>query len=66
MKCFLSLLLFVPLATTCIADNIVYMRVPRPSIEEHLKLAQDVVAERRDDRSLHNNGRVKSLRTDPA
>jgi hypothetical protein len=46
MKCFLSLLLFVPLATTCIADNIVYMRVPRPSIEEHLKLAQDVEAER--------------------
>ena len=46
MKCCLSLLLFVPLATTCIADNIVYMRVPRPSIEEHLKLAQDVEAER--------------------
>jgi Peptidase family M28 len=46
MKCCLSLLLFVPLATMCIADNIVYMRVPRPSIEEHLKLAQDVEAER--------------------
>jgi len=46
MKCIPSLLLFVSLATTCIADNIVYMRVPRPSIEEHLKLAQDVEAER--------------------
>jgi hypothetical protein len=46
MKCILSLLLFVPLAITCIADNIVYMRVPRPSIEEHVKLAQDVEAER--------------------
>jgi VWFA-related protein len=46
MKCFLRLLVFVALATTCIADSIVYVRVHRPLIEEHLKLAQDGVGER--------------------
>jgi len=46
MKCLLRLLVFVALATTCIADSIVYVRVHRPLIEEHLKLAQDGEAER--------------------
>src|SRR5712692_7660628 len=46
MKCVLHLLVFVALATTCIADSIVYVRVYRPLIEEHLKLAQDGEAER--------------------
>ena len=46
MKCALRLLVFVALATTCIADSIVYVRVHRPLIEEHLKLANDGEAER--------------------
>jgi hypothetical protein len=46
MKNALRLFFLVTLATPCIAGSIVYMRVPRPSIEEHLKLAQDVEAER--------------------
>ena len=39
MNWFLRVLFFVVLATTCIADSIVYMRVHRPLIEEQLKLA---------------------------
>jgi VWFA-related protein len=39
MNWFLRILVFVVLATTCIADSIVYMRVHRPLIEEQLKLA---------------------------
>lgn len=46
MKYVLCLLLISTLATPCIADSIVYMRVPRPLIEEHLKLAQDAEAQR--------------------
>jgi len=39
MNWFLRVLAFLVLATTCIADSIVYMRVHRPLIEEQLKLA---------------------------
>ena len=46
MKCVLRLLVLVSLGTTCIADSIVYVRVHRPLIEEHLKLAKDGEAER--------------------
>src|SRR5712691_8501893 len=46
MKCVLRLLVFAALATLCIADSIVYVRVHRPLIEEHLKLTQDGEAER--------------------
>src|SRR6266446_8226288 len=46
MKCLLRSLVFVALATTCIADSIVYVRVHRPLIVEHLKLANDGEAER--------------------
>ncbi len=46
MKYVLRSLVFVALATTCIADSIVYVRVNRPLIAEHLKLANDGEAER--------------------
>jgi VWFA-related protein len=46
MKCVLRLLVFAALATLCIADSIVYVRVHRPLIEEHLKLTQEGEAER--------------------
>jgi VWFA-related protein len=39
MNWFLRIFVFVALATTCIADSIVYMRVHKPLIEEQLKLA---------------------------
>jgi len=39
MNWFLRVLASLVLATTCIADSIVYMRVHRPLIEEQLKLA---------------------------
>jgi VWFA-related protein len=45
MKCLVRLLVLVTLATLSSAE-IVYLRVDRPLIEEHLKLAQDGEAER--------------------
>jgi hypothetical protein len=46
MKCLWRLLVLVTLATLSNADSIVYVRVDRPLIQEHLKLAQDGEAER--------------------
>jgi VWFA-related protein len=57
MKSLLRALVFVILAATCIAETIVYMRVHRPLIEEHLKLAPVDEAERiRTLRSLFQKG----------
>jgi VWFA-related protein len=46
MKCLLCLLSFVTLATTCIADSVSYVRVHRPLLAEHLKLAPEGEADR--------------------
>lgn len=46
MKCLLCLLSFVTFATTCIADSVSYVRVHRPLLEEHVKLAPEGMADR--------------------
>ena len=37
MKCFPHLFLFLILATPGFAGSLVYMRVPKPLVEEHIK-----------------------------
>lgn len=46
MKSVLCLFLGIVVAAPCVADSIVYMRVPRPLIEEHLRPAPDTEAQR--------------------
>ncbi len=46
MKCFLYLLLVASLASVSRADSLVYMRVDKQLIGEHLKLAHDGEADR--------------------
>jgi len=46
MKRAVPVILALTLAVPCLADSIVYMRVPKPLIEEHLRPAPDSEAER--------------------
>jgi len=46
MKVVLYFFLFLALANSCVADSLVYMQVHKPLIEEHVKQAKDLEAER--------------------
>ncbi|MBI3474357.1 MAG: VWA domain-containing protein [Acidobacteria bacterium] len=46
MKSFWSFLILAALATPCFSDSITYVRVDRPLIQEHLKLARDAEGDR--------------------
>jgi len=46
MNCMLYSLLVLAVVAPCAADSLVYMRVPKPLVEEHVKQAKDADAER--------------------
>jgi hypothetical protein len=46
MKRILYPLLVLAIAAPCLADSLVYMRVPKPLVEEHVRQAKDAEAER--------------------
>lgn len=46
MKRVLCSILLLALAIPCVADSLVYMRVPKTVVDEHIKQAKDLEAER--------------------